>query len=120
MKKTKSITTFDVVLVAFPFSDLSRRKQRPCLVLSVVHPKGVPPHVLVAMMTSQLEGVGFPHDLQVNDWKAAGLPKPTLVRISKVVTLEEGLIHKKIGRLSAPDCRKVRESLRQFLDSALA
>jgi hypothetical protein len=36
------MTPFDLVLLAFPFTDLSTTKQRPGLILAVLQPKGLP------------------------------------------------------------------------------
>jgi mRNA interferase MazF len=109
---TTPITPFDVVLVPFPFSDLSTTKQRPCLALASIRQKGRPDHVIVAMMTSQVDGLSFPHDLRVQDLAAAGLPKPSLIRLAKVITLETGMIKKKLGTLSAADRKSVQSQLK--------
>ncbi len=101
------MTSFDVVLVPFPFSRLEATKKRPCLVLARVQPKRLPPSVIVAMMTSQIQRL-FPHDVVLKDWSHAGLPKETLVRLCKVVTLEESMIEKRLGTLAAADKRRVK------------
>lgn len=80
------MTTFDVVLVSFPFADLSTRKQRPCLVLVSPSQKQLGEHLVVAMITSNTKGLTFPYDVQISNTKQAGVLKPSLVRLSKVAT----------------------------------
>lgn len=94
---------FDVVLVPFPFADLSSMKKRPCVVLSSFRPRSLSEFLVLAMMTSQVKVPRFPFDVELKSYKSAGLPKATLVRLSKIVTLESGLVVKKIGSLSAID-----------------
>lgn len=97
------MTPFDVVPVPSPFTDLSRTKQRPCLILAATKPKRLNEHYVVAMMTSHLRSLSFVSDVVLQEWKNIGLPKPTLVRLAKVVTIERKLIRRKIGRLRASD-----------------
>lgn len=107
----KSTTPFDVVLVPFPFSDKAAAKQRPCLVLASVRPTRLPEHVVVCMMTSQTNGLAFPFDCAVVNTAKAGLPKPTIVRVSKLVTIDSTLIRKRLGSLATEDAEAVKEQL---------
>lgn len=110
----KSITPFDIVLVPFPFTSLTILKKRPALVLATVHPAKLPGHLVVAMITSQLDGVSFPNDVLLKEWGKAGLPKPSLVRLSKIVTLEESMIQKTIGKLTKKDEPLVRSEFKRL------
>ncbi|MFN0169736.1 MAG: type II toxin-antitoxin system PemK/MazF family toxin [Bryobacteraceae bacterium] len=101
------MTPFSLVLLPFPFTDLSANKQRPCLVLVNFRPFGLGRHSIVAMVTSQLTGLTFPGDTQISAWVAAGLPK-SLVRLAKVVTVEESLIRKRLGQLQLADQMAIR------------
>lgn len=94
------MTTFDVIYVPFPFTDLSAVKKRPCIVLGTFKPKSFNAHHVVAMITSKLDNLKFPHDLTIEDLKSAGLPSPSVIRISKIVTIDSSIVIKKLGRLA--------------------
>src|SRR5437867_12540100 len=57
MPSTTSFNQGDVVLVPFPFTDLSAVKQRPALVLSTDRLNKVRPDVVVAAITYQIPDV---------------------------------------------------------------
>ncbi len=108
------MTPFDLVLLPFPFADLRSTKQRPCLVLASFRPAGLTDHYIVAMVTSRLDGFSFPGDTRLARWSEAGLPKPSLVRVAKVVTVERSLIRKKLGTVQATDREAVRRQFRRL------
>jgi mRNA interferase MazF len=106
------MTPFDLVLLPFPFTDLRTTRQRPCLILAAFQPKGLPEHYVVAMVTSQLTGLAFPGDTLLVKWKEAGLPKPSLIRLAKVVTIERSLIRKELGSLLPVDRKAIRQGFK--------
>ena len=114
------MTAFDLVLLPFPFTDLRSTKQRPCLVLASFQPAGLPKHYIVAMVTSQLTGLSLPGDALLREWRAAGLPKPSLVRLAKVVTIEESLIRRKLGTVRGSDRPGLRRRFREVFSEVLA
>ncbi len=101
----------------FPFSDLTAVKQRPCLILCILRPKGLDAHYVVSMMTSSISGIRFPFDVPLTDWKKAGLPKKTIVRLAKLVTIDAFLVRKQIGRLSANDTRAVQKNFTRMFSA---
>jgi len=68
------------------------------------------------MMTSQVEQPRFPFDILVEDFLEAGLPKPTLIRLGKIVTLDGGLIVKKIGRLPTSEQSNINLGLKKMFN----
>jgi len=96
MPSTTSFSQGDVVLVPFPFTDLSAIKQRPALVLSPDRSNKVRPDLVVAAITSQIPTI--PGDDEVllsgNELKETGLPKPSIIKLSKIFTIHQGLIRK--------------------------
>lgn len=103
----------DVVLVEFPFTDLSAAKKRPALVLST--PGFTKRHgdVVVMAMTSQPQREV---KLELSDWRGAGLPKPTWLK-PIIGTLAASLIVRRLGRLSAVDNSRARDAVRQAIAS---
>jgi mRNA interferase MazF len=109
------MTPFDLVLLPFPFTDLSATKQRPCLILAAFQPRGLPEHYVVAMVTGHLDGVAFSGDTRFTKWREAGLAKPSIARLAKIVTVERGLIRKKLGTVQASDRQAIRREFRKVL-----
>ncbi len=91
----------DVVLVPFPFTNLTTQKHRPALVISSNDFNSYSLDVILLGITSQI-----PKDVAQSDYyltsdeqQRTGLPKPSIVKAAKVVTLSQSLIRKAIGRL---------------------
>ena len=70
------------------------------------------------MITSQLAGISFAHDHVLVDYAKAGLPKPSLVRVAKLVTVEQSVLLRKLGALSLADRAKVRENVQALFGRA--
>jgi mRNA interferase MazF len=91
----------EVVLVAFPFTDLSGVKQRPALVVSADWFNRVGDDCVLVAITSNIPA-RLKHDellLSASDLTRAGLPKPFIVRAGKIFTLQQSLIRKPLGKL---------------------
>ncbi len=101
MPSTTSFSQGDVVLVPFPFTDLSAVKQRPTLVLSPDRLNKGRIDVIVAAITSQIPDVIGEDDIFLSDAdrRTAGLPKASIIKLGKIFTIHQGLIRKKLGRL---------------------
>jgi mRNA interferase MazF len=92
----------DIVLLAFPFSGGSGKKQRPALV--VFDPGDA--DLLAARITTQPQRSEF--DLPLKEWRQAGLLAASTVRLHKLATLERGLVARILGRLSEQDAASFR------------
>jgi mRNA interferase MazF len=100
----------DVILVRYPFSDLSNSKIRPAVVVSAPH---VSQDVFIAPLTSRTRGL-LPGEFLLTDWNSAGLNVPTAVK-GGIYTLHVTLILKVIGRLAHTDADQIDHSLREWL-----
>lgn len=69
---------------------------------------------LVMAVTSQVrQPLGFGEEL-VNDWQATGLIKPSVLK-PVFTTIEQSLVLRTLGTLSAADLRTLRESIAQAI-----
>ena len=84
----------DIVLVPFPFTDLTGNKNRPALILIESEDE-----VTVCFITTQMKWQSE-YDIAVQPTELDGLKKPSLIRLSKLTTLDKELI---IGRLGVLD-----------------
>ena len=92
----------DVVLVAFPLSDMSGTRRRPGLVL---YDSG-DEDVMLARITTQ--DARHESDVFLSGWKAAGLIAESVVRLSKVATIKKSLVARRLGAISSEDRGMVR------------
>jgi mRNA interferase MazF len=99
----------DIVLIPFPFTDLSGQKNRPALILITTATD-----VTVAFVTSQLSWHAE-YDLKLEPSSDNGLKKTSLVRLSKLATIDIDLIIGRLGRLSEADTSELNKSLIQLL-----
>ena len=104
----------DVVLIPFPFADLSTTKTRPAVVVSGTLYHQTEPDIIIAAITSQVQHQGNT-DTFLKDWKSAGLLKPSLVKAS-LATLEPSIVRHKLGKLSSSDLSAVDQNLILALD----
>lgn len=104
----------DVVLVRFPFTDLTASKKRPALVLSTPAFTARQGDVVVLAMTSQPQRDA---NLRLSHWQSAGLPKPTWLK-PVIGTLAATVVIRRLGRLHEADRPRVRHALRQGIAAA--
>ena len=104
-----SFSKNEVVLVRYPFSDLSGTKVRPAVVVSAPHESQ---DLFVTPLTSRTTGL-LAGEFVLTDWKAAGLNVPTAVKRG-VYTVHASLIVKSIGRLTSTDAKQVACALRPW------
>lgn len=106
----KSYSKNDVILVRYPFSDLSGSKVRPAVIVSAPH---ISQDVFIVPLTSNLTSL-LPGEFVLTSWKAAKLNVPTAAKRG-LYTLHQSLIVKTVGKLSDPDTKTLENSLRSWL-----
>ncbi len=97
----------EIVLVRFPFSDLTNAKVRPAVVVSSAHASH---DLFLVPLTSKTSSL-LAGEFVLTDWKGAGLFVESAVKRG-IFTIHEQLVSKALGTLSEGDVDELERSLR--------
>ncbi|OCQ96791.1 MazF family transcriptional regulator [Nostoc sp. MBR 210] len=100
----------DIILVHYPFSDLSTSKVRPAVVVSMQH---ISQDIFITPLTSKTEAL-LEGEFVLSEWKAAGLNVATAVKRG-LYTVHKSLVVKVIGKLADADAELLEQSLKGWL-----
>lgn len=95
----------DIILISFPFTDLSASKNRPAVVLMETEQD-----VTVAFITSQLKWQDQ-FDMILEASIENGLKLNSLLRLTKLATIDKQLILGKLGELMPYEIRILNDRL---------
>lgn len=87
----------DVVVISFPFSDLSGAKRRPALVLADWDSEDV----MLCQITSKAKADGYEVSLDDPDFETGRLPVFSHIRPNKIFTADKSIILSKAGKISS-------------------
>ena len=106
---------YKIVLVPFPFDDLSATKVRPAVCLTnEIKPYG---HVVLAFITSNITNTASTDMVIENtdpDFGTTGLKVSSAVRLHRLMTVSRSMIKKQRGELSASKRSDVEDRLREL------
>jgi mRNA interferase MazF len=99
-----------IILVRYPFSDLSNAKVRPAVIVNAPHSSQ---DILIVPLTSKT-GSLLDGEFVLDDWVAAGLNVVTAVKRG-IYTINGSLVIKTVGKLADVDIETLEQSLRTWL-----
>ena len=105
---------WDIVLVRFPFTDLTNAKKRPALIISPDE-YNKNQDVVIAFITSKLSNERKIGDYKIKFWDKACLPKPSMLRM-KFATIDKSIILKTLGKLDKSDILEFKKLLIHFFE----
>lgn len=85
-----------VVVVPFPFTDLTDYKRRPALVLAPL----VGNDVILCQITTTSRGDGYSVRLDQSDFRFGTLKRECYIRPNCIFTAEESIITKSVGEIT--------------------
>ncbi|QOI97476.1 MAG: type II toxin-antitoxin system PemK/MazF family toxin [Flammeovirgaceae bacterium] len=95
----------DIVLIPFPFTDLSDVKHRPALILVAGESD-----LTVSFITTQIKWQDE-FDVKVEPSVINGLKQTSLIRLRKLATIDKDLVIGKLGNLSKDELNIVDDNL---------
>jgi PemK-like, MazF-like toxin of type II toxin-antitoxin system len=97
----------EIILVRYPFSDLSAAKIRPAVVVNAPH---VSSDLFIVPLTSKTNNL-LSGEFILTEWRSVGLNVETAVKRG-VFTINQTLVLKTIGTLLPTDAEELEKSLR--------
>ncbi len=107
----------EIVLLRFPQADLVAGKLRPALVIAIA--PGRHPDILLSLITSRAyqETPDFDEviDATESDFASSGLKARSLIRLARLVSVEDTVINARLGEISPERLRRIKKRLIDWL-----
>jgi mRNA interferase MazF len=101
----------DVVVVPFPFSDLTQAKRRPTLVISKLEGDDL----ILCQITSQSIKDNYAISLDDKDFETGSLKEPSNIRPNRIFTADSHIVLYKAGNLKIEKLNKVIEKVVEII-----
>lgn len=107
---------YKIVLLPFPFDDLSGTKVRPAVCLTKTI--GEHDHVVVAFITSRTPDDLLDSDIVIAqdlpEFSATGLKVTSTLRLHRIMTISTAIIKRELGALPKPVIASAKEKMRKL------
>jgi mRNA interferase MazF len=100
----------EVVVLPFPFSDLSASKKRPALVAATLSGDDL----ILCQITSHPIRDTYAISLELSDFQAGGLNQSSQIRPNRLFTADSKIIRYGVGVVSASKLQEVTQALIQL------
>jgi mRNA interferase MazF len=103
----------DIVVVPFPFSDLSAAKRRPALVVATL----TGDDVILCQITSRTVADSYAISITDADLSTGGLRQDSNVRPNRLFTADTNIVSYKVGTLSTSKLQEVIDKAIEILNA---
>jgi mRNA interferase MazF len=108
----------DVVLISYPFTDLSATKVRPAVVISSLKYNQRQDDAIFLPITHNVSRI-LQEDASIqptdDGFQETGLKMASAIRVGKIFTLQKNLVKSRLGNVSVELLNKIRLSLKKLL-----
>lgn len=98
----------EILIVPFPFSDLSSVKQRPVLVLSKSSDLKGTEDIITCGITSHLKDARHSILIENSNLEKGRIPVRSRIKVDKLFTLDRKIVRKKVARINKETFDKVK------------
>lgn len=103
----------DIVVVPFPFADLTQAKRRPALVISVLEGDDI----ILCQVTSKFVNDSYAILLEDADFETGGLKQVSNVRPNRIFTADSHIVLYKVGHLHLDTLNSIIEKIIEIIRS---
>ncbi len=104
----------DLILVPFPFSDLTSAKTRPALVMSTAAYNAEGADFIACGITSNLSNAAHSVLIDSRDLTHGRLPAPSRIKVDKLATLDKAVVRRVVSRVKPEVLRRALKELRSL------
>lgn len=97
----------DVVVVPFPFSDLTQSKRRPALVVSKLEGDDI----ILCQITSQTVKDDYAIALDDKNFETGSLKQPSNIRPNRIFTADSNIVLYRVGNIKTDKLNEVIEKI---------
>jgi mRNA interferase MazF len=109
----------EVILISYPFTDLTYTKVRPALVVSSAEYNQREDDVIVLPITHNINRASK-EDLYIQPtdegFRGTGLKKASAIRIGKIFTLQKDLAKSRLGNVPKELLNNIRQTLKRLFE----
>ena len=106
----------EIVLVPFPYSDLTNTKRRPVLIVSNDEYNAAFQDVVVCVITSNLNTDIYSVALENNDLEIGSLPESSVVKTHKLFTIHQTKIIRKFSIVKAEYFIEIADKIKDLIE----
>ncbi len=109
------MNTGDIVLIPFPFAELTNKKVRPSVV--VCETKDVYKDLVLCAVSSVVPPNPTENEMVLRVAKENGLRKDSVLKVDRIVTAKEQDVIAKIGKLNISELKLFTEKFKNLIDN---
>ena len=104
----------EIVILPFPFSDLTSHKLRPALIISN-EKYNLKKNIMVICISTKMGVRDYSFSLKQKNLESGVLQKKSYLRFQNIFTIEKRLIRKVVAKLNQASLNEIRNNLKKYI-----